>query len=417
MFAICLSILTVAVPAQASAKATETPSAVSQPKQRVKKYELGSGLTFAFDHGKHEVGIGGFIQPAWAVASEEGNSTEQFLRAKRTYFNLRGSFFDERIDLFAQVDFSLEQPLLDAWLGYNFNPWLSLSMGQRQTLTNNREMLHMESDLAFTERSLLSRTFSESGRELGVFAVGNVELAGFVLRPQLALTSGDGRNAFGQDSRDRDVGGLKYGGRLDALPFGDFSEGNRGMVVDLAREQSLKLVAGAAASYNDGASHRNGAGQGEFFLYDAFGDQQNSDYLLFYADLLAKWRGFSLLFEYVNASATGLDGTFVDEGATIPLVAGQISELLILGNGINVQAGYVFAIGELDLGADVRYARLWAEFDRVPTSLLQDQTGLGGGLALYVFDQSLKLQLNYEYADVDTGTSVHQGEFLVQVIL
>lgn len=410
MFAICLSILTAAAPPQASYAPT---TAEVQPKNRA-KYRLGDGLMFSFAEDQHRVGLGGFIQPAWAVAAEEGESADQFLRAKRTYLSLEGSFFDERIDFFAQVDFSLNEPLLDAWLGYNFGSWLSLSMGQRQTLTNNRELLHMESQLSFTERSLLSRTFSESGRELGVYSVATLDLAGFLIRPQLAVTSGDGRNAFGGDSRDRDVGGLKYGGRLDVLPFGDFSAGSQGMVVDLAREQRFKLVAGAAASYNDGASHPNGAGQGDFFLYDAFGDVQNPDYLLFYADVLAKWQGFSLLLEYVNATATGLEGTFVDEGATIPLVAGQISEFLILGNGVNGQLGYVFDFG---LGLDVRYSRLWAEFDDVPASLLQDQSALGAGAAFYVFDQSLKFQLNYEYLDVDTGTEVHQGEFLVQVIL
>ena len=384
-----------------------------QAKHKV-DFELGSGLGFTFDNGKHLVRVGGFIQPAWGIDVSDGEDPDQFLNARRTHFFLQGQFFDDSVEFFFQSDFSRAEPLLDAWLSYRPWSWLDVSVGQRQALTNNREMLHMESQLAFSRRSVLSRTFSLSGRELGLFVRTEVDLGGVIVRPQGSVTSGDGRNSFGADSRDVDIGGFKWGGRLDILPFGDFSEGNGAMVVDLAREQSLKVILGGAFSYNDGASHRNGAGHGDFFLYNEGGEDQLPDYVMIYADLLAKFRGFSLLAEFVNASATSLQGTYTDDSGVNLLFRTQISEFLILGNGFNAQLGYYLGAG---VGMDVRYSRLFAEFTGNEQSLLKDTTAYGAGLTVYILKQTLKVQISYERLEVDNGPTVNGADLLVQLIL
>jgi hypothetical protein len=376
------------------------------------RYELGSGLSFSFADGKHEVGLGGFIQPSWAIQDVEGEF-DQFLRARRTFLNLGGEFFDERLGFFFQVDFTLPEPLLDAWLRYSPWEWLDLQLGQVLTPTNNREQLHMESDLSFVQRSLLSRTFSESGREFGAYMALDIPVGGMLVRPMLSITSGDGRNSFGEDSRDRDVGGLKYGGRLDFLPFGDFMERNRGTVPDLCHEKTPKLVLGGAISRNSGASGPNGAGHDEFSLFDQFGDRNQPDYVLVYGDLLAKWQGVSLLFEFANASATSLEGSFTNESATTLLLPTEIASFLRLGNAINAQVGYVFDFG---LSVDARYTQLFQEFG-TDASLLQDTQAFGGGLAYYFFDHALKAQLNYERVGADGSPDIDTGEFILQVIL
>jgi hypothetical protein len=396
--------------AQPAAEAEVQPT---RPPRARPHYRLGDGLTFSFDGDKHRVGLGGFIQPAWAIQAQGSDGLEQFLRVRGAYLNLHGEFFDETVLFFFQTDFSRDEPLLDAWLGFRPVSWLTLSLGQMLTPTSNREQQHMESDLGFIDRSLLSRTFSESGRELGAFVGGDFDVAGIVLRPQLAMTSGDGRNSFGFDSRDRDIGGLKWGGRLDVLPFGDFSEGNGRTVPDLGREQRFKLVLGGAASYNDGVSEARGAGHDEFTFWDAFGDRQQPDYVLIYADLLAKFQGFSLLVEFANSSATSLDGTFTNEAGTVPLLPGEISEFLILGNAVNAQLGYVFDFG---LSLDARATFLFAEFDR-EESLLQDTNAYGGGISYYFFKHALKAQLNYEHIEEEGLPNRDVGELLVQVIL
>jgi len=89
---------------------------------------------------------------------------------------------------------------------------------------------------------MVSTAFSASGREFGLF-VSHLFLLGTVgVEPQIAITSGDGRNSFGVDSRDYDRGGLKYGGRLDVYPLGFFVEGNGNLIADLAHEETFKMV-------------------------------------------------------------------------------------------------------------------------------------------------------------------------------
>lgn len=398
----------------ASTQSPRAPSDTTGARNEA-RFELGQGLRFHFEHGRHTVALGGFVQPYVGVDGLGGEAdSDLFLNSRRSHLYLEGSFFDGRIDYFFQGDFSRTSPLLDAWVGYNLGSWLSVSVGQRQNLANNREMLQMESELSFVDRSLLSRSFSESGRELGVFAVVNLALGPVLLRPQFSVTSGDGRNSFGVDSRDRDLGGLKWGGRLDILPLGDFSAGNRGTVVDLACESRLKVMIGVAGSYNDGASHPTGAGHGTFALFDANGGSQLPDYVQLYADLLAKYRGFSLLVEGANASATSLQGTFTNEAGTTPLFATEISDRLVLGNALHAQLGYLFAFG---LSLDIRYTQLFGEFNERSTALLRDTTALGGGAAVYFMDHALKAQLNYERIDREDVEAVNRVALLVQVII
>lgn len=82
------------------------------------------------------------------------------------------------------------------------------------------------------------------------------------------------------------MGGLKYGGRLDVLPLGEFKSGNDGVGADFAREESPKLLVGGAMSYNDGASNKVGEGHGDFVLYDKDGDSKFPALRKIAADLL-----------------------------------------------------------------------------------------------------------------------------------
>lgn len=369
------------------------------PENRV-SYELGDGLRFDLDEGRHTFRIGGFVQPSWQVTAAD-SEFEQVLVPKRTQFNLDGSLDNQRILFELLTDFSLRQPLLNAWLGYRFGDGLTLSVGQKQNPANQREMLLNEGYLSFPERSVVSRTFSETGREFGVFADAQIKIGKALIRPSFSATSGDGRNSFGEDSRDVDFGGFKWGGRIDILPFGDFAEDNRQSFTDLAREASPKLVLGGAVSFNDGASARSGEGHEEFFLFDAEGNAQQPDYTKINADLLFKWQGVSVLGEFVSTTATGLQGAFTDPVGGNPLFASQISEFLVLGTGINAQAGYTFDFG---LGVDVRYSLLLDEFPENTASQLLETNVASGVVTAYVQGHDLKFQLagsRVQVADAD----------------
>jgi hypothetical protein len=273
-------------------------------------------------------------------------------------------------------------------------------------------MLFLADQLQFSSRSSLSNAYSRSGRELGLYVEPYFELGPLGISPQLAVTSGDGANSFGEDSRDTDLGGLKYAARLDLFPFGAFSKDNDKGVADLKHETKPKAVVGIAGSYNDGASDAVGEGHGIFTLYNANADFQRPDYRQVYADVMAKYRGFSVLAEYSISTALGLTGAFLNEGATIPLEPTQISEYLALGRGVNVQAGYVTSSG---WGIDTRFSDVKAEFASNEMSVIQNNNSWAVSLSRYIKDNGLKVLLTYGEQDFDSGQSASLAEVMLQL--
>lgn len=301
-------------------------------------FKLGQGLNFSFNDGDYLFSISGFMQPTYNYQREVGQDVENRFINKRTFFMISGTAAKEKVSFMIQNDFSLSQPILDAWIAYHPYEWITITGGQKQTFVNNREMMYREDRLQFTDRNLLSQSFSNTGREFGLFIETRFGEQ-FGIAPSFALTSGDGRNSFGEDSRDPDLGGFKYGGRLDLYPLGYFKEGNDLYTADLLHESSLKILVGAAMSYNVGTTNEVGEGHGDFFLFNENGFNNLPDYTQVYADILLKYQGFSFLAEYANASATSLEGSFVNQGGTVALQPQQISQFLVLGDSFAVQAG------------------------------------------------------------------------------
>lgn len=386
------------------------------PAQHQSNFELGSGLNFSFNEGNYQFKIGGMIQPSMAFEDTEESEADYFLNARRSYFNFSGRSLKHKVSFFFQTDFSLGQPLLDAWIAYHPNEQWNIYFGQKQTIANNREMMVMENYLQFPGRSLLSASLSKTGRELGLFVDYTLGSSERAVVPQIAITSGDGRNSFGEDSRDVDLGGLKYAARVDVYPLGMFAEGNRQSLADLAHEESLKIVLGAAASFNDGASGRVGEAHGDFFLYNQEGDQQLPDYRQLYSDILVKYRGFSFLGEYSVSTATNLNGTFVDVTANNELQVTEISEYLALGAGLNLQLGYATEQG---YALDLRYAMTTPEFSENASTVLTEQTATTVGLSKYFKDNALKLQAAVTALETTVGEESSnglRGEILLSLV-
>lgn len=393
---------------QLAAQTTETNEEVS--------FELGSGLNFRFNDGAYEFKLGGMIQPSFAYEKTEELDADYFFNAKRTYFNFSGKAIEQKVSFLLQTDFSLGQPLLDAWIGFHPNSRFNIYFGQKQSIGNNREMMIMETFLTFPERSLLSTELSQTGREFGLFLDYEIGTNNFAIIPQMAVTSGDGRNSFGSDSRDVDYGGFKYAGRLDIYPLGKFTKGNHNLIADLAHEASPKLLIGVAGSFNDGASQQVGAGHGEFLLYNKLGKNQLPDYRQVYSDILIKYKGFSILGEYSIASATNLEGSYVDQAGTDELQKTEISEYLSLGTALNLQLGYVTKSG---YGADFRYASTSPEFANNKDSKLKDLSAITVGFSRYLKNNDLKLQTAVtSLTNSENAKEVNtiRGELILQLI-
>jgi hypothetical protein len=215
--------------------------------------------------------------------------------------------------------------------------------------------------LQLVERSRLTSAFA-SIREFGLFAQGNFKTGNISrLKPYFVLTNGDGLNAFG-----RDFGGLKVGGRVDFLPFGLFTNFGQFRQADVVREQTPKLVIGVNYSYNNGMSSRRGRNSGAILYLNDTDEESLPDYTKYGIDFLFKYKGFSVLGEYVGATATVPDDITQrvrNDGSTSTNfdVAGMqdvqnfVKGRMMLGNGYNIQAGYLFKNG---ISLDGRYTRL-----------------------------------------------------------
>lgn len=378
-------------------------------------FRLGNGLNIQLNNADYSFNLGGFIQPNYQYDKQEDADAQHRFGIKRGFMSFTGHAKKEKISFLFSMDFTQSTPLMDAWIAYH--PWniLTISAGQKQTFTNNREMMFLESNLSMTNRSLLSNTFSRFGREFGLFLEGHFSLGNVGILPQISATSGDGINAFGNSSIDADNGGLKYGARLDICPLGSFTGNNDKIGADLVHETSPKLKIGLAGSYNNGASDAVGEGHGNVIFYDGNGKQQFPDYRKLYVDLMFKYQGFSLLGEYANATAASLGGLYTATGDAALLLPEQISDYFYLGNSYNVQLGYVFRSG---WALDVRYTKLLPEFKDKTTSLLQNGEAYDATISKYIVDNRLKIQGGFSYVDYPEQQSgkYMQAEILLQVV-
>jgi len=386
-------------------------------------FSLGDGISFSFNEGDYEFNIYGFIKPTYIFNDEkiytaDGEYSNVFRQFKSQNSNLFFTGFakDEKLSFTIQMDYSSSNPLVEAFIGYHLNEKTTLYFGQMQVSHNNLEMVHNEDQLRFTNRGILSQTYTENGEEFGLFfetSFGNQ----FVVNPTLAVTSGDGRNSFGEDSRDSDKGGVKFGSRINILPFGDFSIGNRLSSVDLMHEEKPKVQIGVAYSKNIGASNQVGDGHGDFILYDNSGDELFPDYSQLFFDLNLKYKGFSLVLEYADAFASGLDQIYTDPNAFNLLIPQQISEYLVVGDSQGIQFGYFTKNG---ISVDFIYESLNPEFDSYESSVLRKSSNMGVGVSKYLAGNNLKIQASlfktaYENLNNLDDDEFMSGSFMVQI--
>ena len=396
----------------------------SYDKNNSYKYQLGSGLVFNFDDSTHVFKIGGMVQSRYLNENFKDSLTEAFnyFGIKRSYFNLSGSLNNGRFSFLVQTNFSESFPLLDAWIGCHPNENISLFFGQKMSPFNNLSMQIMEYNLQFASRNYLSQTFTNLGREFGVFLESKFILGKIGVKSSLAVTSGDGINSFGQNSLDSDQGGFKYGGRVNLYPFGFFKANNELVGHDFAKENNLKLLIGGASSLNIGSSHKLGEGHyngnylsdATFMFFDSSGNKKLPNYLKNYVDVLLKYKGWNVLFEYVNTAAYKLQGSLLNSSGSNLLEPTEISQYLILGNAYNLQVGYLF---NSSWSLDAKWGQSFYEFKET-YSLLQNYDSMGGGITKYFSNRAVKTQLMANYINFPNNTKINRLniECLLQVI-
>ena len=243
---ILMAALTMATAAAAQSLHSEEPS------------KLSDGiLNLKLGNTSNSVRIGGFISADGHVTEVKNDNNENGFNVGHAFFNIEGSFLNDKLGFFLQTDFSLNYPLLDAYATWKPVPNLVLTAGQKQTFTNSRDMMLRDQMTSFgAQHSHMSRAMNETGRELGLFVEYRLPVKYAGLDLGIAVTSGDGRNSFGSSSTDSDKGGLKYGARATFYPLGYFHNSGELVFHDFARESTPKIAIGGAFSYNRGASNK-----------------------------------------------------------------------------------------------------------------------------------------------------------------
>lgn len=337
-------------------------------------YTPGGGLSFVSNTDSYAINLSGYVQTTFHTQRFPGDSEfYSRFRVRRARIRLNGSAVQKKIRYRLGLDMvkgsetdaeGLGSMLSDAWVAYH--PWgnnrLSFAIGQRSTPTDNRELQMNSAALQLTERSKLSSIFGTI-RETGVFVNGTYKIGTTsYLRPALAITDGDGAISGGKR-----YGGLKYGARINYLPFGLFRLAGESRESDMAYEITPKLALGVAYSYNDGVSDRRGGREGGAILYQNADKKTDlPDMGKLTADFLFKYRGWSVLGEFVKTWGyvpssikyrVRNDGT-VSSDFTIDgrnSVADYIKNRMMIGSGFNLQAGYFF---RGFWSVDARYTRV-----------------------------------------------------------
>jgi hypothetical protein len=287
--------------------------------------------------------------------------------------------------------------ILDAVIKYKFAKHWQIWAGQTK-LPGNRERVVSSANLQFVDRSNVNSKFNID-RDMGFQLRGKYKIGGAIIQPKLAISNGEGRNIT-----EGNHGGLNYTGRIDFLPFGAFEGKKQDYVLaDITRQSKPKLAIGVTYNQNQNAVRQQGQ-LGSFVMLTDTNNTATDEFAEntlthIEADLLFKFKGFSVLAEYAKTT-----GEYTGESRLT-----NITKNFNTGSGINVQAGYVLP-SNWELAA--RYTSVAP--DDESSSALKEQTEYTIGLSRYIVGHSLKVQSDYGMIET-AGSSDVDYRFRLQI--
>jgi len=237
--------------------------------------------------------------------------------------------------------------ILDAHLTYNFYKNFAIRFGQGK-LAGNRERVVSSANLQFVDRSRLNKQSASVG-------------------------TGEGKNHLTGYN-----GGFNYTYRLEFLPFGKFKSKGDYVGSSIKRESKPKLAVGLTYDNNNNAGRERG--QKGSFITDSNGNITGKDLNTFFADLMFKYQGLSVMIEYADKWAP--DGPRVFENE---MVIGEY----YTGTGINIATGLMF---KNDMEVALRYTAIDAE-------LATDETQYTVGFNKFFVGHKLKIQTDFTWID------------------
>ena len=262
--------------------------------------------------------------------------------------------------------------VLDAVVKWNFTGNWTVWFGQTK-LPGNIERVFSSQKLQLVDRSLLNSKFTldrDAGAQIRHhFKLGNT----FLVREIFAVSQGEGLNDKSKST------GNGYTGRIELLPFGNFTKKGDYFAADLKREKTPKLMLSATYDFNQNAMLSRGQ-KGDYLI----GDLENLQTL--FIDAHFKYQGFSFFGEYVDRKTS--DGSPLLENS---FVNGEsIDECYYTGESINLQLGYLMKNNWEIAG---RYTNVNAN-DFYDNNDLNQYTI---GFSKYVVGHNLKVQTDFSY--------------------
>jgi len=372
--------LTAELSSVSSASAQEN---INQPKAEnniIPKTEKESSIKHSLTN--HEINInkgktsfkfkyGGRIQTRFDVTriQEEGAEMVDKLYLRRIRFKSDGHLFTPKLGYKLEVDL-LGGEVLDAFLKWNFYKNFEIWAGQTK-LRGNRERVVSSQNLQFVDRSLLNSQFTLD-RDLGFWLMHHFDAGNAVFREAVSVSKGEGRSIFEINPMGVEKG-LDYTGRLEYLPFGEFKKNGDYSDGDLEREPKPKLSIGVTFDYNENAVKSRG--------HIGSITTQEADLRSWIADMMFKYRGFSVLTEYVDRKI--YNGENLEQNIYIDLLNNFYT-----GNAFNTQAGYLF---KRNYEIAARYTQVRPQSETINNA----QTQYTFALSKYIVGHSIKAQTDF----------------------
>lgn len=233
--------------------------------------------------------------------SNLGELTETQFRVRRMRLEAEGFIIDPRLTFEFQLGFSRDDLqeqlddvanlLFDAFIQYALTDDLSIRFGQF-VLPGNRQRVIGSRDLQLIDRSIANSAYNLD-RDVGLMLMYSKKIGKAQLVYFGAMSNGVGRNILDPtEIENYSAFSLAFTQRLEFLPLGRFTGDGDYFESDLLREKEPKLsVGGGYFRNNDAIRTRSQRGPQLYGTRDI-----NSTF----ADMIFKYRGFSLMAEYLN---------------------------------------------------------------------------------------------------------------------
>jgi phosphate-selective porin OprO and OprP len=329
---------------------------------------------------------------SWDYTGDEYDSPEYNFIVRRARLKFDGFAYSPKLkykielglsnrDISGANQFNRNTPryILDAVIMWNFAKNWELWAGQTK-LPGNVERVVSSGNLQLIDRSLLNSRFNID-RDLGLQLRHKSKLGGkVVLREKFAITQGEGRNVT-----EGNEGGLQYTARVELLPFGTFKSKGDYVQSDLKREQSSKLMLAFTYNFNQDAVRERGfAGD---YMIRTDGSIYATDQTTIFVDAMYKYNGFSFMGEYAKRTADNEIATEID-GRT------PTGDVVLTGNALNLQAGYLF-----DNNVEIAGRFTSVNYEAITNASPVKQYTLG--FNKFVVGHKLKVQSDLTFTNVD----------------